>query len=101
MATRDKIITDINAAMEKHGDGRYGWYVGVTNDPRRRLFVEHKVKEKGASGYWMWREADSVAIARSVEKAYLDAGNKGGTGGGINPKFVYAYQITSTTDEDA
>jgi len=100
MATYQSIINDINAAMREHGEGRYGWYVGITNNLRQRLFDQHRVQERGGEGYWLWRKADSEAIARAVEKAYIEAGRRGGTGGGTNPKIVYAYQITSTTVED-
>ena len=54
--TSNAIITEINAHIENRPNGR--WYVGITNDPKRRLFTEHEVSE--ADGIWIYRQADSL-----------------------------------------
>lgn len=72
------------------------WYVGTAANPRQRLFGEHCVKEQG--GAWIFRKAHTSDIARSVERAYLDAGCDGGPSGGDEDSvYVYAYQKTGTT----
>ena len=96
--TYNKIITPINACKTKHGGQNSQWYVGITSDPVRRLFTEHKVKKEG--GVWIYCKADSAAIARKVERDYLDIDCSGGSGGGdATSVYVYAYRITTTTNE--
>lgn len=95
-----EIIRDFNAYIEDNSgkNAGYGWYVGVTADAKRRLFTDHNVRENGDC--WIFATADTAKIAREVEKAYLDAGYKGGTGGGDNTaRKVYAYRIEVHTVE--
>ena len=96
------IIDAIIAYREKNGEGQYGWYAGITNNPRRRLFSmsEHNVDEK--DDVWIYRQASSEQQARDTEAALHEGGwFRGAGGGGDNPTFVYAYRITATTDENA
>jgi len=96
--TAQQIINDINAYMKQVGGIYSGWYVGIATDAKQRLFVDHNVSEQ--NGAWIYRQATSSAVARSVEKAYLDAGCTGGPGGGDSgTDYVYAYKKTSTTRE--
>lgn len=92
-----QIITDINAYMKQHGGTNASWYVGVATNASTRLFNDHSVdKDKDP---WIYRQATSSAVARSVEKAYLDAGCDGGPGGGDDDTdYVYAYLKSSRTD---
>ena len=95
--TSQQIINDINAYMKQHGGTNASWYVGIATDAKQRLFVDHNVSENG--GAWIYRQATSSAVARSVEKAYLDAGCDGGSGGGDHgTDYVYAYKKTSSTE---
>ena len=96
MAMKQGIITDINAYMKNSGGAADStWYVGIAADPEARLFSDHSVVKHGA---WIYRTADSAAIAREIEKEYLDAGTDGGTGGGdASTRAVYAYKKTATT----
>lgn len=92
----DQIITDINGYMQLHGGSNPSWYVGIAADARDRLFKGHGVVEEG--GVWIYRRALSTAVARQVEKAYLDAGCDGGPGGGDElTVYVYAYRKTPSS----
>jgi hypothetical protein len=77
-------------------EGKYDqWYAGITEDPKKRLFTDHAVKHD-----WIYRECFSSDSARWVEEKLLDLGCKGDTGGGDdNTIYVYAYKITSDTNE--
>src|SRR5262249_47776653 len=98
MATKQQIIRDIDSHMQKYSTSNSGWYVGIATDAKQRLFVDHRVDEK--NGTWIYAAADTSEIAREIEKAYHDAGCKGGPGGGdYNTRMVYAYVITSSTVE--
>lgn len=97
-STKEKIKSDIRSYIGKHGQGQYGWYIGIAKNARERLFDDHNVNENGA---WIYDEAINSAIAREIEVELISVlKTKGGDGGGDeNTKFVYAYQITGSTKE--
>lgn len=89
--TYPQIITAINNYIAQEGGIYSSWYVGITNDPKTRLFNNHNVLEK--SGVWIYAPADNENIARNVEKNFLNRGCDGGGGGGGNTSYhVYAYK---------
>ena len=97
MAIENKIINDILTYVgnQKKSD----WYVGIATDIEERLFSNHNVAKNGSAG-WIFRTAVSEQNARDTEKYLLNHYEfKGGAGGGICPKCVYAYKITSYTKE--
>lgn len=98
--TKSSIIQDIDAHIQKESSGYRNWYVGITKDPKDRLFNDHRVSEP--NGWWIFREAYSDTSAREVEAFFLNyKGTQGGSGGGDEQsRFVYAYRITNTTRED-
>jgi len=77
--------SEIIAAIEKRVKTYSAWTIGITDDPERRK-AEHDHPK-----YWQHWKADSEAIARSVEKYFLDKGMKGAPGGGENPNYVYIF----------
>ena len=65
-------------------------YIGITKDPKRRLFDEHRITDEGY--WWIHSEAEDADTARAVELHLLRMGMKGGQGGGDNEtKFVYCF----------
>lgn len=65
-------------------------YIGITKDPKRRLFDEHKITDEGY--WWIYSEATNADTARTVELHFLRMGMKGGPGGGDNEtKYVYCF----------
>ena len=62
------------------------WTIGVTAHPDQRK------QEEGNPKHWECWEADTEAIARTVEKYFLDKGMKGETGSGKEPRHVYIFQ---------
>lgn len=97
MSVEYSIVNDI---LNRVGnDDKLGWYVGIATNINERLFSGHNVVENGL-GY-IYRIAANEQNARDTEKYLLDQyGFKGGTGGGLCPKYVYAYKITSYTKEE-
>jgi hypothetical protein len=75
------------------------WYIGIASDPKSRLFLEHSVSEK--VGHWVYTNAGSENIARTVEKQIIENHKtQGDTGGGDNTTtFVYAYVVTNLTNQ--
>ncbi len=91
------IYNEIVAHINKQGGPRSSWYVGITQDVDQRLFGTHKVPREGH--WYIYREANTAQAARNIEKALLEWGCDGGTGGGdSNAEFVYAYLMTAVTD---
>lgn len=71
-------------------------YVGITNQPKRRLFEEHNVSQ--TEGTYICRETPSEECARLIEQFFIEQGLKGGGGGGDDESvFVYIYLKTSYT----
>ena len=92
-----KIYDEIVAHIEEQGGRPLSWYAGITEDIDERLFGDHNVPRK--NHWYLYHEAGSARAARSVEKALLEYGCDGGSGGGDEDAvFTYAYKKTSITD---
>ena len=90
--SKQQIIDDITAHIQKRG-GAYGdWYVGISSHARDRLFSAHKVHEKGDR--WIHRRAPSQEAAREIENYFLsNLAADGHTAEGENSaSTVYAYR---------
>lgn len=100
MVTTNELISQIENYIAQNGGQTtpYGWYVGITSDPERRLFTEHRVNRN--DGPWIYGPTSSEAEARQVEQYFLTRGYHGGTGGGDQSAiYVYAYRIAWYTVE--
>ncbi|MFA4987055.1 MAG: hypothetical protein WC712_10755 [Candidatus Brocadiia bacterium] len=100
MASATEVLAYLRGHMMRtDGSGvRYtAWYAGIATDARQRLFGEHNVSH--SQGKWTYKACNSEPEARSVEKALLDLGCKGGPRGGDRLRYVYVYKITPTTKE--
>jgi hypothetical protein len=91
------IAREIEAYIKRGRISPAEWYAGVSSDPRRRLFDDHKVDKE--VDLWFYRRASNAHSARWVEKYPFDfVGTEGGPGGGDSDAvFVYAYQKTEST----
>ena len=78
------------------------WYFGITNDPNKRVFEAHGVQRENQNYGWIFRECQNSQGARALEDYFIKTlGTKGGGGGGdLDSNYVYAYQITSYTNEN-
>jgi len=95
--TMEIIKTEIKSHIESGGGNYSAWYVGIATKPRERLFNDHRVNEK--TDGWIFRHAESESAARQIEDYFVNTlGTDGGTGGGINPEYVYAYKKSSHSD---
>jgi len=95
--TEFEIKDDIKNYMDKNGGYYSSWYVGISEEPRNRLFNGHNVEEN--SDAWIYRQATSSIVARRVEKYFCTiVGTDGGLGGGDeDARYVYAYKKNSHT----
>jgi len=95
-SSKEDIISDIDNHISKSGSSYSGWYVGISEDAKDRLFNGHDVPEE--DHYWIFRTAYSSDAARDVEKHFVDKGCDGGGGGGDeDADMVYAYEKGSET----
>ncbi len=96
---RQDIINNIYKYIQNSKTYIYEWYVGITDDPTKRLFTDHQVNKE--SDYWIYRKCSSTYEARSIEEYFINTlKTDGGSGGGNeNSVFVYAYHKESYTVE--
>jgi hypothetical protein len=91
------IVNEIGAHIQKQGGALSAWYAGITENVDERLFGAHNVPKK--DHWYAYRRAVSASAARSAEKALLDWGCEGGTGGGHDDTvYVYAYLKAAATN---
>jgi len=92
-----QVIAEIEKYMRQFSGYYSDWYVGITEDPRKRLFEDHQVKEKG--DLWIYQDCGSESNAREVEEYFLKKGCDGGTGGGdYKTTYAYAYKKNPHTN---
>lgn len=96
--SKDDIKVKIEKYLSKAGVKKWSEvYVGIAEDPKDRLFSDHKVKQNGV---WIYCQANSSDCAREVEQELLAKGAKGGPGGGSdNTIYVYAYKTEVYTKQ--
>ncbi|MEW6738555.1 MAG: hypothetical protein ACOYU2_07405 [Nitrospirota bacterium] len=97
MASIPQVIQEMDDHIKNNGGGYSSWYAGIASDPRKRLFNDHSVQEKGDA--WIYRDCGSDIAARQVEEHFLKKGCDGDTGGGdATTKYAYAYKRNSHTN---
>lgn len=96
--SEEQIKKEIKEHIQNRGGSYSDWYVGISEEPRKRLFEEHGVNEK--TDAWIYRQATSNKVARRIEKYFVDVlGTDGAPGGGdVNTIYVYAYKKKSHTN---
>jgi hypothetical protein len=94
----EKIIKEFESFMLTHGTHYNQFYVGIAANPETRLRDGHNVDHTIPNIYWS--SPIHTDIVRSIEKYFLEKGSKGGPGGGDNNTvYIYAYFITSKTQQ--
>lgn len=95
----NSIINAIESYIAKNSNDYRIWYVGIAKDPDTRLFNDHNVQRNMDA--WTYCPADSDAVARQVEKFFIEQrGTDGGPGGGDESSTsVYAYRKQPHTNQ--
>ena len=75
------------------------FFVGLTDDPKKRLFLEHKVNKD--DGLYVYYEADSTKEAKEAfdELFKLDMNGAPSVKKNKAGKYVYCYHINGVTVE--
>jgi hypothetical protein len=90
------IVMEMLEFIQKEGGHPRTWCVGITNDPKRRLFDEHQVHYQDDA--WIYRATSSEDEARRVEEYFLAYGLIGGAGRRLLASCaVYAYRRSIRT----
>jgi hypothetical protein len=91
------IVMEILEFIQREGGHARTWYVGITSEPKRRLFDEHQVHYQ--DDVWIYRAAASEDDAHSVEEHFLAYGLDGGRGSRrLDSRTVYAYRKSVRTE---
>jgi hypothetical protein len=93
---RSEIIADVENHVAKFGGDFTEWYVGVTANPKERLFTQHRLRSSGDA--WITRRAIDDLQAAEVQEYFKSVRKtQGGSKGGLVDIFVYAYKRKSHT----
>ncbi|MBF0374349.1 MAG: hypothetical protein HQL39_13155 [Alphaproteobacteria bacterium] len=96
--SRSDIIRDIEDFMARSGGGGAEWFVSVTDNPKRKLFTDHKVRSEGDG--WISRRALDDLQAQQVEEYFRTVRKTVAAPkitGGMDAVFVYAYRRKAHT----
>jgi hypothetical protein len=90
------IVMEMLEFIQREGGHPKIWCIGVTNDPRRRLFDEHQVHYQDDA--WIYRTAKSGGEALHVRAYFLEFGlNEMGGDLRSGSCVVYAYRKSINT----
>ncbi|MCI0497158.1 MAG: hypothetical protein L0Z54_02555 [Thermoplasmata archaeon] len=78
-----------------HGGEWSEWYVGMSDDPRRALFVEHNVNRR--KGEYRHFTALDPALARKIKSYYMRKGMSNGVQAPDDCRVLYFYRMTEDT----
>lgn len=93
---RSEIIADLETHVAKFGGTFAEWYVGITANPKQRLFTEHRLRSNGDA--WIARRAVDDLQANEVQEYFKSVRKtQGGSKGGLQDVYVYAYKMKSHT----
>jgi len=85
------IILELLEFIYREGSDPKTWYIGVTNDPRKKLFDEHQVHYQNDA--WIYRIATSEGEALQVQSYFLEFGlDESEEGWRPGACAVYAYK---------
>ena len=91
------IVMEILEFIQMEGGQPMTWYIGVTDDPKRRLFDEHQVHYQNDG--WIYRTAVSAVEAQRVKEYFLEYGLDGGKGSEHpDSRAVYVYRKSVSTE---
>jgi hypothetical protein len=94
---KGEIIEKISEHIKTRGGLPYDWYIGISQNPERRLPVNHKVdldKDK-----WIYIPANSEQEAMEIEDYFINSiGTDGAPGGDNGSRKVYAYKKSDKTN---
>lgn len=95
---KDQIIREISSHIKNRGGFPQDWYIGISQDARKRLFIDHNVDEEKDA--WIYKTANSNKEAREIEDYFVNkVRTDGGPGGGDKEsKMVYAYKKSDRTN---
>lgn len=92
-AIKSKITKHIRKSMGSSNPRMNTWYVGITNNTKRRR-AEHKVGELGLR-FWKTFDAETMENANDIESYFSEKGTinrPSKNGANKSSKFVYVFR---------
>lgn len=95
----DQIYKNFEVFVKSNDCCQAEWFVGITSNPKRKIFEEHKVSE--LDGVFMFNNTKSPSEAIELRNQLLEKlGLKGKKDyDGNYQTWVYVYQITNRTNQ--
>lgn len=95
--TEKEIVDNIKDFIFENGEPD-SFYIGVTSNPEKKLFEDHKVDRDNSNEYIYFQCSHHIS-ARSIKEHFIENTK---IKGNINKKeesniFVYVYKISQTT----
>lgn len=90
---KTQITKHIKTSMKSNNPRLNGWYVGITNNTKRRK-AEHRINVLGIK-FWKTFETESMEKANEVEAYFSERGTanrSSSNGANRNSKFVYVFK---------
>lgn len=94
---QSEIIQEIETHIQSNGCSFAGWYVGITENPKVRLFKQHRLREKGDG--WICRRTydreqalEIMEYFRTVRQlSHIDTTESN------DAVYIYAYRMKAHT----
>jgi hypothetical protein len=89
----EETISDIKSHIEKFKVPYTTWYVAVTNDAEKELFINNKINKY--NDLWIYREVENSEAASKIKNSLIELGLQNTSDSIENigaPIFVYAYK---------
>ncbi len=93
-----QIKYELLAYIKEFGGDFSDYYVGVTADPKKALFIDHKVDKEHDP--WLYKQALTFQAARTVQNYFLDrlgADGKLRLQGNDDTDCIYVYKKSEHT----
>ena len=95
--TEKEIVNNIETFISENGEPD-SFYIGVTSNPKKRLFEDHKVNRDNSNGYIYFQCSHHIS-ARSIKEHFIKnikiKGNMNKREKSNN--FIYVYKISPET----
>ncbi len=94
-----QIKYDILAYIKEFGGDFSDWYVGISADPKKTMFEEHRVHQD--NDIWLYKQALTFTACKTIQDYFLQILKTDGiaiTEGDEDTDCVYLYKKSERTD---
>ena len=88
--TQEKAISAIEVHMGKFTSPPTNWYIGIANNVRQKLFIEHNVSEQNDK--WIYTTLESNDSAKEIKRHFVNIGLQSEDSNDELGNIIFAYQ---------